>query len=72
MNGCNGSTKSPAIVYFPAGTYMISKPLIDYYYTQLIGDPNDMPILKADSSFPTNQEGAGMINGDEYMNSPSP
>ncbi|KAM7197950.1 hypothetical protein V8F20_006398 [Naviculisporaceae sp. PSN 640] len=70
MSGCSGSTKTPATVYFPPGTYLISKPLIDYYYTQLIGDPNDMPVLKAASTFPRFQDGAGIINGDEYMNSP--
>lgn len=32
---CQSSTTSPAIVYFPAGTYMISSAIIDYYYTQV-------------------------------------
>lgn len=31
------TTTTPAIVYFPAGTYLISSSIIDYYYTQLIG-----------------------------------
>ena len=32
---CQSSTTSPAIVYFPGGTYLISSAIIDYYYTQV-------------------------------------
>lgn len=32
---CQSSTRTPAVVYFPAGTYLISAPIIDYYYTQV-------------------------------------
>ncbi|KAJ7837005.1 glycoside hydrolase family 55 protein [Mycena olivaceomarginata] len=49
--GCNSSTITPAIVYFPRGTYVVSKAIIAYYYTQLIGDPKDRPILRATSNF---------------------
>ena len=35
--GCPSSTISPAIVYFPAGKYLISRGLLQYYYTQFIG-----------------------------------
>ncbi|THV06881.1 exo-beta-1,3-glucanase [Dendrothele bispora CBS 962.96] len=35
---CNSTTVSPAVVYFPRGTYLVSAPVIAYYYTQLIGD----------------------------------
>ncbi|KAK3315892.1 glycoside hydrolase family 55 protein [Apodospora peruviana] len=49
--GCTGSTKTPALVYFPPGTYMIGSPIIDYYYTQIIGNPCSLPVLKATSSF---------------------
>ena len=35
------STTTPAIVYFPAGTYIISSSIIDYYYTQLKPAPYD-------------------------------
>ncbi|MCJ1472557.1 hypothetical protein MMC13_001206 [Lambiella insularis] len=34
---CESSTVTPAVVYFPAGTYIISSSIIDYYYTQIIG-----------------------------------
>jgi len=60
--GCASSTTTPAVVYFPAGTYLISSSIIDYYYTQLIGNPNDMPVLLAAPYF----SGFGLIDGDPY------
>lgn len=42
---------SPAIVYFPRGTYLVSKPIVMYYYTQLIGDAKTPPTLLAAPSF---------------------
>jgi glucan 1,3-beta-glucosidase len=32
---CESTTTTPAIVYFPGGTYIISASIIDYYYTQV-------------------------------------
>lgn len=60
---CNSSTTTPAVVYFPAGTYIVSGPIIDYYYTQLVGNPNCLPVLKASSNF----TGGWIIDGDEYL-----
>ncbi|KAJ5082967.1 CAZyme family GH55 [Penicillium argentinense] len=57
------STTTPAIVYFPAGTYLISSPIIDYYFTQLIGNPNAIPVIKATAAF----TGLGLIDGDQYQ-----
>lgn len=57
------STVTPAVVYFPAGTYLISAPIVDFYYTQLIGNPNSLPVIKASSSFPA----TWMIDGDQYQ-----
>lgn len=34
-SSCESSTNTPAIVYFPEGTYLISSSIIDYYYTQV-------------------------------------
>ncbi|KAH8886405.1 pectin lyase-like protein [Thozetella sp. PMI_491] len=62
---CAGSTTTPAVVYFPAGTYLISSSLIDYYYTQLIGDPTDLPVLKGSSTFNTSL-GIGLIDSNPY------
>jgi len=49
--GCTGSTTTPALVYFPPGTYLVKAPIIDYYYTQIIGNPLCMPVIKAASTF---------------------
>lgn len=62
--GRQTSTTTPAIVYFPAGTYLISSPIIDYYFTQIIGNPNSMPVIKATAGF----TGLGLIDGDQYQN----
>lgn len=50
-------------MYFPAGTYSISAPIIDYYYTQIIGNPNDLPVIKATSNFTK----LALIDGDQYQ-----
>lgn len=60
---CASSTLTPAVVYFPAGTYIVSAPIIDYYYTQIIGNPNCVPTIKASSGF----SGAWVIDGDQYQ-----
>lgn len=35
---CKTSTISPAVVYFPPGTYLVSGSIIQYYNTQFLGD----------------------------------
>jgi glucan 1,3-beta-glucosidase len=59
---CQSSTTSPAVVYFPTGNYLISASLIDYYETQLIGNPNCVPVLRATANF----SGFGLVDGDQY------
>ena len=41
----------------------MSAPIIDFYFTQIIGNPNDMPILKASNNF----TGFAMIDGNPYQ-----
>ncbi|KAH9901618.1 exo-beta-1,3-glucanase [Cubamyces lactineus] len=60
---CDSSTTTPAVVYFPQGTYKVSQPLIAYYYTQLIGDARNPPTLLADASF----TGMAVIDADPYI-----
>ncbi|GME38724.1 Pectin lyase fold/virulence factor [Neofusicoccum parvum] len=60
---CASSTTTPAVVYFPAGTYVVSSSIVDYYNTIIIGNPNCLPTLKATSSF----SGFGVIDGDQYQ-----
>jgi hypothetical protein len=60
--GCTGSTKTPGLVYFPPGTYMVSSPIIDFYNTQLIGNPGCPPVLKATSDF----DGPWLVDTNPY------
>lgn len=59
---CDSTTVAPAIVYFPKGTYKVSKPIQMYYYTQLIGDANNRPVLAADPAF----AGMAVLDADPY------
>ncbi|KAF9038899.1 beta-1,3-glucanase [Hymenopellis radicata] len=61
--GCPSSTTTPALVYFPAGTYLVSSPLIALYYTQLIGDAKHLPTLLAAPRF----TGIAVIDADPYI-----
>lgn len=61
---CQSSTVTPAIVYFPAGTYLVSTSITPYYMTQLIGNPNELPVIKPTVSF----QGLGVIDADIYVN----
>ncbi|TBU39254.1 beta-1,3-glucanase [Dichomitus squalens] len=65
-NGCGQSSVSPAVVYFPAGTYLVSSPVISYYYTQLIGDAKHVPTIIASANF----QGIAIIDADPgwYVN----
>ncbi|PWY64049.1 pectin lyase-like protein [Aspergillus heteromorphus CBS 117.55] len=63
--GCDSSTTTPALVYFPPGTYLVSTPIIQYYYTQMVGDANDLPVLKASAAF----TGMAVIDSDPYLSS---
>jgi glucan 1,3-beta-glucosidase len=56
------TTQTPAIVYFPGGTYMVSSSIVTPYYTQMIGDPTNRPVLKATANF----QGFGVIDGNPY------
>ncbi|KAJ7093249.1 exo-beta-1,3-glucanase [Mycena epipterygia] len=60
---CGSSTLTPAVVYFPQGTYLVSNSIIAYYYTQLIGDPKNPPTLLAASSF----RDIAVIDADPYI-----
>lgn len=62
--GCSSSTTTPALVYFPPGTYVVSKPILQLYYTQLVGDAVSLPTIKAAPQF----EGMAVIDADPYDN----
>ena len=60
---CSSSTNRVAVIYFPAGTYVISSSIIMYYQTIMLGNPNAMPVLRAKPNF----SGFGLIDGDLYQ-----
>ncbi|GAB7356707.1 hypothetical protein MBLNU459_g7413t1 [Dothideomycetes sp. NU459] len=60
---CDSQTTTPAIVYFPPGTYMISTPLIMTYYTQFIGDANNLPRIMGLPNF----FGIALLDSDPYL-----
>lgn len=60
--GCDSTTITPAIIYFPPGTYMVSSPLKQHYYTHMVGDALNMPTLKATPGF----TGMAVIDADPY------
>ncbi|ROW13772.1 hypothetical protein VPNG_03661 [Cytospora leucostoma] len=67
FNGtCVATTTTPATVYFPAGTYLVSSSILDFYYTQLIGDPTSMPTIKGSADFKAVGGTSMMIDADKY------
>ncbi|KAF7556581.1 hypothetical protein G7Z17_g1326 [Cylindrodendrum hubeiense] len=62
---CTGSTIYPATVYFPPGTYKVSSSIIQYYNTEIIGNPLELPTILAAPSF----VGLGVISSNSrYLN----
>lgn len=61
-HGCDSSTIVPALVYFPAGNYLVSSPIIQYYFTQLVGDANNVPTIIASPNF----GGIAVIDSNPY------
>lgn len=60
---CNSTTTTPALVYFPAGTYLVSAAIEPFYYTQLVGDARTPPTLLASANF----TGFAVIDADPYI-----
>lgn len=63
--GCDSQTTTPLTLYFPPGTYSVSKPIEMYYYTQMIGDAVEVPTIKATAGF------QGMAVVDANVSTPS-
>lgn len=60
---CGSATVRPALIYFPPGTYKICTPIIQYYFTQFVGDPNNRPIIKGCETF----TGIALMNVNPYI-----
>jgi len=52
----------PALVYIPPGRYVISTPIVLYYYTQLVGDAMDPPTIIGTADF----YGIALLDSDVY------
>ncbi|KAH8821809.1 beta 1,3 exoglucanase [Xylogone sp. PMI_703] len=58
--GCASSTTAPNVIYFPAGTYVVSGSLYMPYNSMVIGNPNSVPTIKV------NNFGGYVIDADPY------
>jgi glucan 1,3-beta-glucosidase len=50
-SGQFGSTGQPAVVYFPAGTYLVKSTINSAIGTVIMGDPTNLPTIKAAAGF---------------------
>ncbi|KAM7193073.1 Pectate lyase superfamily domain containing protein [Naviculisporaceae sp. PSN 640] len=60
---CGSTTTLSAVVYFPPGTYLISSPIIQYFHSQFVGNPNNKPVIKGTANF----TGIALIDGNVYV-----
>lgn len=60
---CNATSTRGAVIYFPPGEYLISKPIMQYYYTIFTGDPVRRPTIVGSSDF----QGIALIDTDYYI-----
>ncbi|CAK7221307.1 hypothetical protein SBRCBS47491_004483 [Sporothrix bragantina] len=59
---CPSSSIYPATVYFPSGTYLVSGSIVQYYNTEILGNPISLPVIQAAASF----VGLGVFSSDVY------
>jgi glucan 1,3-beta-glucosidase len=57
---CRASSTQGAVIYFPPGKYLISRPIIQQYYTVFMGDPKNKPSIVGSADF----EGTALIDAD--------
>ena len=48
---CGSQTITPALVYFPPGTYLVTSEIILVYFTQAVGDAVNPPTIKVAPNF---------------------
>ena len=60
---CGSTTVLGAAVYFPPGTYLVSTPIVQYYYTQFVGNPSDKPTILGSKNF----TGIALFDSDLYI-----
>lgn len=59
---CNATSSMGQIVYFPPGTYLISEPIIQYYYTIFTGHPKERATIKGAKNF----KGIALVDTNPY------
>lgn len=59
---CGDGTTMPATVYIPAGTYLVSGPLVVLANTEVVGNPMSPPSIVASSSF----VGMGVLTSEAF------
>ncbi|CCO33547.1 hypothetical protein BN14_07630 [Rhizoctonia solani AG-1 IB] len=52
------SALSPKEVVVAKGKYLISKPIAAYYYSSIVGNPKDLPVLIASDNFNNGSDGS--------------
>ncbi|POR32699.1 Exo-beta-1,3-glucanase [Tolypocladium paradoxum] len=60
---CGNTFIKGALIYFPPGTYKVCTPIIQYYYTQFVGDALERPIIKGCDKF----TGIALMDVDPYV-----
>ncbi|RYO88204.1 hypothetical protein DL764_008763 [Monosporascus ibericus] len=60
---CGSSSVLNAVVYFPSGTYLITKPIIMYFHTQMVGNPSSRPIIQGSANF----SGIALVDANPYV-----
>ncbi|KAI9159080.1 Glucan 1,3-beta-glucosidase [Paramyrothecium foliicola] len=60
---CGSTTVLSALVYFPPGTYLISSPILQYYYTQFVSNPEARAVIKGSRDF----QGIALFDANFYI-----
>lgn len=63
----DNSKTAQALVYFPAGTYMVNSTIIQNYGVSLHGNPNCLPVIKALPAFQNAPGAVGLIDGNPLV-----
>lgn len=62
--GCVESTIVPGLIYFPPGNYLVKKPIVIFWYTQMVGDAKNPPSIIAAPDF---AGGPAILDADPYI-----
>src|SRR6266849_5392607 len=60
---CKGTSTRGTVLFVPSGNYLISKPIMQYYFTILVGDPKNRPTIIGTENF----EGIALIDSNFYI-----